>query len=67
MKIPPINQTILEGEKSYFNCIMKLPDISFVTWYKDKILLSDLNDLMLRTFIGEYRKKKILKQNKIFT
>lgn len=57
MKIPPINQTILEGEKSYFNCIMKLPDISFVTWYKDKTLISDLHNLMLRTFIGEFGKK----------
>lgn len=51
IKIPPINQTVMEGEMAYFHCVTKEPDISHVTWYKDGIPISDLDDLSQRSVI----------------
>lgn len=52
IKIPPINQTIMEGQTAFFHCVMKKPDISHVTWYKDGSPLLDLHDLSHRSFMG---------------
>lgn len=40
--IPPINVTVMEGEPATFNCVLKHPDTSYVTWFKDGVPLTDL-------------------------
>ena len=52
MKIPPINQTIMEGQTVFFQCAPKWPDTSNVTWWKDGVMLTDLHDLVHRSIIG---------------
>lgn len=52
IKIPPINQTVMEGEMAYFHCVTKEPDLSYATWYKDGIALSDFHDLSQRSVIS---------------
>lgn len=41
--------TVNEGEVAHFNCVMKHPSSSFVTWYKDGTPLMDLTDLFQRS------------------
>jgi hypothetical protein len=52
LKVPPVNQTVLEYEASFFHCSVKNPDTMFVTWYKDNELLSTFTDLASRTVMG---------------
>ncbi|KAM8718185.1 hypothetical protein ACLKA7_004832 [Drosophila subpalustris] len=52
IKIPPINQTIMEGQTAFFHCVMKYPDSSQASWYKDGVLLQELQDLVRRSFTG---------------
>lgn len=52
IKIPPINQTVMEGELAFFHCVTKYPDLSFANWYKDGVPLTDLYDLNQRAIIG---------------
>lgn len=52
LKIPPINITVMEGEPANFNCVLKQPDSSYVLWYKDGDLLTDLNDLFHRSAVA---------------
>lgn len=52
MKIPPINMTVMEGDPAHFNCVMKHPDSSYVSWFKDGTLLTDLNDLFHRSMVA---------------
>jgi immunoglobulin superfamily member 9B len=52
MKIPPVNQTVMEFEPAFFHCTVKNPDTMFVTWYKDNQLLSSYDDLSSRTVMG---------------
>jgi len=52
LKIPPVNQTVLEFESAYFHCSVKNPDTMFVTWYKDGELLSQFPDLASRTVMN---------------
>jgi immunoglobulin superfamily member 9B len=52
MKIPPVNQTVMEYEPAFFHCTVKNPDTMFVTWYKDNQLLSSYDDLSSRTVMG---------------
>lgn len=52
LKIPPVNQTVLEYEAAFFHCSVKNPDSMFVTWYKDGELLSTYTDLASRTIMG---------------
>jgi immunoglobulin superfamily member 9B len=52
LKIPPVNQTVLEYESAYFHCSVKNPDTMFVTWYKDGELLSTYPDLASRVKMG---------------
>uniref|UniRef100_A0A1A9W0H3 Ig-like domain-containing protein n=1 Tax=Glossina brevipalpis TaxID=37001 RepID=A0A1A9W0H3_9MUSC len=54
IKIPPINQTLMEGQTAFFHCVMKYPDISMASWYKDGVLLQDIPDLMRRSFMGPH-------------
>lgn len=49
LKIPPLNQTVLEYEQALFHCSVKNPETMFVTWYKDGELLSHFPDLASRT------------------
>lgn len=51
IKIPPINQTVMEGEMAYFHCVTKEPDLSYAMWYKDSMPLADLHDLSQRAVI----------------
>lgn len=53
LKIPPVNQTVLEYEPAFFQCAVKDPDTTFVTWYKDGELLSTFQDLATRTVLGQ--------------
>lgn len=48
MEIPPINQTIMEGEEAQFMCSPK-DNTSKVTWYKDDIPISEYQALNQRT------------------
>jgi immunoglobulin superfamily member 9B len=52
MKIPPVNQTVMEYDSAFFHCTVKNPDTMFVTWYKDNELLSSHQDLSTRTVMG---------------
>lgn len=52
IRIPPINQTVMEGEPAFFFCVVKVPDLAFAVWYKDGIPLSDLTDLSTRSVIS---------------
>ncbi|KAL7045228.1 hypothetical protein ACKWTF_002178 [Chironomus riparius] len=52
LKIPPVNQTVLEFESAYFHCSVKNTDTMFVTWFKDDELLSQFPDLSSRTVMG---------------
>lgn len=52
IKIPPINQTIMEGKTAFFHCVTKHPDVSYVTWYKDGTPLLELHDLASRATMG---------------
>lgn len=49
LKIPPVNQTVMEYEPAIFYCSVKNPETMFVTWYKDNELLSSFPDLESRT------------------
>lgn len=52
VKIPPINQTLMEGETAIFHCTTKYPAASYVTWYKDGIPLLDMEDLGHRSIVS---------------
>ncbi|XP_023166123.2 protein borderless [Drosophila hydei] len=52
IKIPPVNQTIMEGQTAFFHCVMKYPDNSQASWYKDGVLLQEVQDLIRRSFMG---------------
>lgn len=52
LKIPPVNQTVLEYEQAFFHCSVKNIETMFVTWYKDGELLSNFPDLALRSVMG---------------
>lgn len=52
IKIPPVNQTIMEGQTAFFHCVMKFPNSSQAQWYKDGVLLQDIPDLMRRSYMG---------------
>lgn len=52
LKIPPINQTVMEGENAFFHCVVKNPDTMTVTWFKDDQNLLDFHDLSSRSFTG---------------
>ncbi|KAG5676191.1 hypothetical protein PVAND_006040 [Polypedilum vanderplanki] len=52
LKVPPVNQTVLEYEAAFFHCSVKNPDTMFVTWYKDNELLSTFTDLASRTVMN---------------
>lgn len=52
LKIPPVNQTVMEYDAALFHCSVKAPDTMFVTWYKDGELLSTYHDLATRTIMG---------------
>jgi len=52
MKIPPVNQTVLEYQPALFHCSVKNPDTMFVTWFKDGELLSTFHDLVGRSIMG---------------
>lgn len=53
LKIPPVNQTVLEFEPAFFHCSVKNPDTMFTEWYKDGELLSTFHDLASRTVMGQ--------------
>lgn len=52
IKIPPINQTIMEGQTAFFHCVMKYPNTSNVTWHKDTVPLNENQDLQRRSRMG---------------
>lgn len=51
LSIPPINKTVVEGEEVQFPCLTK-DFATRVRWYKDRILLSNYQDLMTRSLIA---------------
>uniref|UniRef100_U5ETE2 Putative neuronal cell adhesion molecule n=1 Tax=Corethrella appendiculata TaxID=1370023 RepID=U5ETE2_9DIPT len=52
IKIPPINETVLEGDPGFFHCVVKNPETMFVTWYKDGTPLEEYHDLAHRSQMG---------------
>lgn len=52
LKIPPVNQTVIEYEQAFFHCSVKNIETMFVTWYKDGELLSKFPDLASRSVMG---------------
>lgn len=52
IKIPPINQTIMEGQTAFFHCVTKILDNLNVIWRKDGTPLTDLHDLNQRAIMG---------------
>lgn len=49
--VPPINQTVMEGDAVHFPCVTK-DRTSTVTWFKDGIPLAELHELLLRALIS---------------
>ena len=52
MKIPPVNQTVMEYEPAFFHCTVKNPESMFVTWFKDSKPLIEFHDLASRSVMG---------------
>ncbi|KAL5281061.1 hypothetical protein ACFFRR_004838 [Megaselia abdita] len=52
IKIPPINQTIMEGQTAFFHCTMKFPETSTIVWSKDGIPLHDIQEVYRRSYFG---------------
>lgn len=52
LKIPPVNQTVLEHEPAFFHCSVKNPDTMFVEWFKDNKPLIEFHDLASRSVMG---------------
>jgi immunoglobulin superfamily member 9B len=52
LKIPPVNQTVLEYSTAFFACTVKNSETMFVSWYKDQELLSTHHDLASRIIMG---------------
>lgn len=48
MRIPPVNQTILEHNSATFDCIVKDVSTMSVTWLKDGKLISNFAELLSR-------------------
>lgn len=48
LRVPPINTTVLEGNPAELQCVMKYPNDSNVTWFKDGRNIIDLPDLWSR-------------------
>ncbi|GJQ65536.1 hypothetical protein Trydic_g7637 [Trypoxylus dichotomus] len=52
LAIPPINKTVMEGSEAEFTCVKK--DITtMITWYKDRIPITELPDVLQRSWISE--------------
>lgn len=52
IRIPPINQTIMEGKTAFFHCVTKVQDSSLVNWFKDGQPMVELHDLKSRSIVG---------------
>ncbi|XP_047119273.1 protein borderless [Schistocerca piceifrons] len=52
LTIPPINQTVMEGEPAHFPCVTKESN-STVTWLRDGVPLTDLRGLAGRVRVSE--------------
>lgn len=52
IKIPPINQTLMEGQTAFFSCVMKHQDTSHVEWFKGGTALLELDDLAHRSILA---------------
>lgn len=50
LAVPPMNQTIMEGEPVQLTCVTKEEDVT-VTWMKDGVALSELAELNERSKI----------------
>jgi immunoglobulin superfamily member 9B len=49
MRVPPVNQTVIEHHPATFDCVVKEPATMTVTWFKDGKSLSTFTDLFART------------------
>jgi hypothetical protein len=49
MRVPPVNQTVLEHQQAMFDCVVKEPTTSTITWLKDGKPISYYTDLFSRT------------------
>lgn len=52
LKIPPVNQTVLEGDPAFFHCTAQNIETMFVEWYKDNVPLLEMYDLINRSTFG---------------
>lgn len=52
LKIPPVNQTVLEGDPAFFHCTAQNTETMNVFWYKDNTPLFDMYDLINRSMFG---------------
>ncbi|XP_040167442.1 protein borderless [Anopheles arabiensis] len=52
LRIPPVNQTVLEGDPAFFHCVVQNPETMFVEWYKDNVSLLEYYDLAHRSMMG---------------
>ncbi|XP_058817731.1 protein borderless isoform X2 [Topomyia yanbarensis] len=52
LKIPPVNETVLEGDPAFFHCMAQNPETMFVEWYKDNVSLLEMYDLLHRSTFG---------------
>lgn len=42
----------MEGQTAFFHCVMKFPDASVATWFKDGVQLQDMQELFRRSYMG---------------
>ncbi|XP_053694924.1 LOW QUALITY PROTEIN: protein borderless [Sabethes cyaneus] len=52
LKIPPVNQTVMEGDPAFFHCMAQNPETMFIEWYKDNVSLLQMYDLLHRSNFG---------------
>ncbi|KAB0799512.1 hypothetical protein PPYR_07392 [Photinus pyralis] len=50
LEIPPINQTVLEGEDVQFTCITRENGVE-IRWFKDGVLLTELANILQRSHV----------------
>lgn len=48
--VPPINETVLEGQAAKLKCVSKMFN-ALITWYKDNVPINEINDFKDRIHV----------------
>lgn len=50
LEIPPINQTVLEGDDVHFTCVTRIQGVE-IRWFKDGIPITQLDNIYQRSSV----------------